>query len=141
MAFYEMSNQPTTESRQIRLEVFVNEQGFENEFDQYDEVGNAFHFVMFDDNGLPVATCRMNKEAEGVYHIGRVAVKKDCRKKGYGAKVIAVAEGAATDIGGKLITIGSQVQALGFYLSLGYIKEGEEYIEEGKPHVKVYKIL
>ncbi len=138
MIKFEMSNYPTPESKQIRLEVFVNEQGFENEFDQFDEVDKAFHFVLFDD-GLPVATCRMNKEAEGVYHIGRVAVKKDCRKKGYGAKVIAESEDAAKDMGGKMITIGSQVQAVGFYMSLGYTQEGEEYIEEGKPHVKVWK--
>jgi len=138
MIKFEMSNYPTEESKQIRLEVFVDEQGFENEFDRFDEVDNAFHFVLFED-GLPVATCRMNKEAEGIYHIGRVAVKKEYRKKGYGAKVIAEAEGAAKDAGGKLITIGSQVQAVGFYMSLGYTKEGEEYIEEGKPHVKIWK--
>jgi predicted GNAT family N-acyltransferase len=81
----------------------------------------------------------MNKEAEGVFHIGRVAVSKAHRKQGLGAKVIKEAEGAAKDMGGRLITIGSQVQAVGFYMSLGYIKEGEEYIEEGKPHIKVYK--
>ena len=137
---FEMTNYPTEQAKQLRIDVFVSEQGFENEFDEWDETGKAFHFVLFEGD-TPLATCRMNKEAEEAYHIGRVAVKKDCRKKGYGAKVINEAEDAAKDIGGKLITIGSQVQALGFYLSLGYIKEGEEYIEEGKPHVKVYKIL
>ena len=78
---------------------------------------------------------------EPVRRILRVAVKKEHRKKGYGARVIAEAEGAAKDMGCKMITIGSQVQAVGFYMSLGYTKEGEEYIEEGKPHVKVVKIL
>ncbi len=140
MTHFEMSNYPTEESKQIRLEVFVDEQGFENEFDQFDEVDKAFHFVLFEDS-LAVATCRMNKEQEGVYHIGRVAVKKEHRKKGYGAKVIAEAEDAAKGMGCTMITIGSQVQAVGFYISLGYTKAGEEYIEEGKPHVKVIKKL
>ena len=140
MIHFEMSNYLPDEAAQLRLEVFVKEQGFESEFDRFDEPDKAYHFVLFDD-GSPLATCRMIDEGDGVFHIGRVAVKKTCRGRGLGAKVIAEAEGAAKDMGGKLITIGSQVQALGFYLSQGYTKEGEQYMEEGKPHIKVYKEL
>ena len=132
MIHFEMSNYLPDEAAQLRLEVFVKEQGFESEFDRFDEPDKAYHFVLFDD-GSPLATCRMNKEGDGV--------KKSCRGRGLGAKVIAEAEDAAKDMGGKLITIGSQVQALGFYLSQGYTKEGEQYMEEGKPHIKVYKRL
>ena len=140
MINFEMSNYPTEEGKKLRLEVFVKEQGFEEEFDQFDRLDMAYHFVLFED-GEALATCRMNKEQEGVYHIGRVAVKKEHRKRGLGAKVIAEAEDAALSMGGHTITIGAQTQALGFYIALGYVAQGDEYIEEGKPHVKVIKQL
>lgn len=138
MINFEMSNYPTEAAKKLRVEVFIDEQGFCEEFDSLDELDKAYHFVLFEE-GEALATCRMNKEDEGVYHIGRVAVKKSERKRGLGAKVIAEAEDAAADMGGKLITIGAQVQALGFYLALGYRQVGSEYIEEGKPHLKVIK--
>ena len=138
MICFEMSNTLPQAASSLRLEVFVKEQGFCEEFDQFDEVGKAYHFVLFEDK-QPLATCRMIDEGDGVFHIGRVAVKKDCRKRGLGAKVIAEAEDAAKSMGGKKITIGSQVQALGFYKSLGYIQCSGEYTAEGKSHIDVYK--
>ena len=43
------------EARNIRIEVFVKEQGFEYEFDSFDE--QATHILAFD-NDKAVATCR-----------------------------------------------------------------------------------
>lgn len=43
------------EARRIREEVFVREQGFENEFDETDQ--RAFHLVLYDGE-IPVAVCR-----------------------------------------------------------------------------------
>ena len=62
--------------RQIRLSVFVQEQGFSEslEFDGIDDT--AWHAVLWD-NGIPVATGRLFPgEEELSYPIGRVAVRK-----------------------------------------------------------------
>ena len=49
-------NQLPDEAKEIRLEVFVKEQGFEEEFDDIDET--AAHIVLFD-GSFPVGVCRI----------------------------------------------------------------------------------
>ena len=44
-------------AKEIRETVFVNEQGFHNEFDEIDNT--AAHLVLFDENEVPIATCRV----------------------------------------------------------------------------------
>jgi len=44
-----------SEARDIRVEVFVKEQGFQEEFDSVDNY--AMHVVVFD-GGRAIATCR-----------------------------------------------------------------------------------
>ena len=50
------------DAKMIRESVFMKEQGFENEFDEIDDI--AIHIVLYD-NKNPVATCRIFKEDEG----------------------------------------------------------------------------
>lgn len=61
------------EAKDIRIEVFMKEQGFENEFDDIDNI--SFHIVVFDEE-KPIGTCRFFKENDH-YTIGRVAVLKE----------------------------------------------------------------
>ena len=63
------------EAKNIRIEVFMKEQGFENEFDEIDTISH--HIVVFDE-GKPIGTCRFFKE-NNHYTIGRVAVLKKYR--------------------------------------------------------------
>jgi predicted GNAT family N-acyltransferase len=42
------------EAKNIRIEVFMKEQGFENEFDDIDTISH--HIVVFDE-GKPIGTC------------------------------------------------------------------------------------
>lgn len=49
---------------EIRQKVFVDEQGFQNEFDDIDLI--AVHFVLFDDLDVPIATCRVFKDKKTV---------------------------------------------------------------------------
>lgn len=60
------------EAKDIRIEVFMKEQGFENEFDDIDDMSH--HIVVFDEE-KPIGTCRFFKENDH-YTIGRVAVLK-----------------------------------------------------------------
>ena len=43
--------------------------------------------------------------------------------------------------GFKTCSLSAQVQAKPFYESLGYRAEGEEYLDEGCPHVMMRKVL
>ena len=56
---FKVYNKLPDEAVKIREEVFVREQGFENEFDEIDD--NAWHIVLFWDDA-PAAVCRFYKE-------------------------------------------------------------------------------
>lgn len=44
-------------AKEIRETVFIQEQGFQSEFDEIDNT--AVHFVLFDEDEIPIATCRV----------------------------------------------------------------------------------
>ena len=71
------------EAKEIRIKVFVEEQGFKEEFDELDLI--CTHLVTFD-NDKPCATVRFY-EQNSVYYIGRLAVLKEYRSKHLGAKI------------------------------------------------------
>ncbi len=129
------------EAKQIRTEVFVDEQGFKNEFDQLDS--QSIHLVIYK-NGKPAATGRLYSDNTG-FHIGRIAVKKQCRGLGLGAKVISLLEQKAKEHSAvhtpKTLFVSAQVRAEGFYKKQGFTPEGAEYADEGVPHIKMYKKL
>ncbi|WP_251443264.1 GNAT family N-acetyltransferase [Veillonella intestinalis] len=126
------------EARTIRQVVFVEEQGFEEEFDAID--AEAAHLVGFV-AGEPVCTCRFFRETEGssVFIIGRVAVLKSQRGKQLGANILLAAEDFIRVMGGERKKLAAQVRAKGFYESLGYVAEGDVFDEEGCPHVWMVK--
>ncbi|SUP44384.1 GNAT family N-acetyltransferase [Veillonella criceti] len=125
-------------AREIRQVVFVEEQGFEEEFDAVD--ATAAHLVGFVDDEA-VCTCRFFRETENssVFIIGRVAVLKTHRGQQLGSKLILAAEDFIRVMGGVKNKLAAQVRAKGFYESLGYQAEGEEFDEEGCPHVWMTK--
>ena len=79
--FYVMTvNKLDRNIKSIRKVVFVDEQGFQNEFDEIDDSDNVVHMLLcYDDESI--GTCRCYKE-NGEYKIGRVAVLKEYRGKG-----------------------------------------------------------
>lgn len=125
------------EARNIRIKVFVEEQGFEEEFDSVDDI--ATHIVMFDSN-KPVATCRFFVQ-DGSFLLGRIAVLSEYRGKHIGALLISKAEEEIKKNGGRKAVIHAQTRAKDFYLKQGYIDSGKEDMEEGCPHVWLFKNL
>ena len=123
----------------IRNVVFKDEQGFEDEFDELDESDKVKHMVFYKDSE-PIGTCRYYME-DGKYKIGRIAVVKEYRGKGVGQLIVRCAENQIFEIGGREIVLSAQVRAKGFYEKLGYVGEGEIYMEEMCPHVKMRKSL
>ncbi|MCX4362514.1 MAG: GNAT family N-acetyltransferase [Clostridia bacterium] len=119
------------EAKYIRTTVFVEEQGFEEEFDKDDNC--AKHILAFDGDRA-VATCRYFAQ-ENYYLIGRIAVMKEYRGLGIGGDMIALAKREIERVGGKEIRIHSQKKAVGFYQKQGYEPFGEMDFDEGCEHI------
>lgn len=118
----------------IRKLVFMEEQGFVNEFDDADAF--AKHIVLYSDENQPVATCRyFYSEEEERYLVGRIAVRKEFRQKHYGKLVLCEAQNQLKNIGAKELYLAAQVQAVGFYEKMGFSVVGEPFLEEHCPHV------
>ena len=121
------------EAKAIRIAVFCDEQGFQEEFDELDK--SALHVVAYNEENTPMGTCRyFPTEHVGEYAIGRIAVLPAYRKLGVGKAMIREAERHIFYDKGTLIHIGAQVQAMPFYAKLGYVPVGERYMDEHVEH-------
>lgn len=127
------------EAMWVRQKVFVEEQGFRDEFDQIDDY--AEHFVLFHEE-KPVAVCRVfeSNQSEN-YILGRLAVLKDYRGQGLGSLLVAQAEKYLRDIGAKELHLHSQCRASQFYSKIGFSECGQVEPEEGCPHIWMKKTL
>lgn len=123
---------------EIRKKVFMEEQGFVDEFDDIDK--NAYHAVLYVD-GKAAAAGRMfeDKDNRGEYFIGRMAVLKEYRGRGYGSMVLAALEEKARELGASRIKLNAQKRAAGFYRASGFVETPFEHDEEGVPHVLMEK--
>ena len=134
---WEFFNCLTEYSRHIREEVFVKEQHFKEEFDLIDN--EATHIVLFLNN-VPIGTGRFFIENDE-HRVGRVAILKNYRNKGYGSIILKELENKIRTLGGNKIVLSSQKQAIGFYKKLDYIETGDFYLEEHCPHIKMINVL
>lgn len=126
------------DAKLIRQLVFVEEQGFENEFDDIDEF--AYHLVIYQDHEA-IATGRMYPKDEKTMILGRIATIKEYRKMGLGSIIVQSLEKKADELGYTMIQLSAQQQAQGFYEKLGYQVFGDPYYDEWCPHVTMKKYL
>lgn len=126
--------------RYIREKVFVEEQGFQNEFDEYDK--QAIHLVIYYDSKA-VATGRVFKKSplNKVYIIGRVAVLSEYRKLHLGNKLLELLEKKAKEEGASKIELSAQCEVQNFYKKNGYVTSSEIYYDEFCPHIQMEKLL
>ncbi|RCS26072.1 GNAT family N-acetyltransferase [Polaribacter sp. WD7] len=123
---------------QLRSEVFVVEQDcVYQDLDFKDQ--KALHILGCKNNKI-VAYTRLFKPGDYFKNasIGRVVVAKNERKYGYGhqlmkASITAIQEHFNTTH----ITISAQVYLKDFYKSHQFKKVGEEYLEDGIPHMRM----
>lgn len=127
------------EAKMIRTKVFMEEQGFENEFDENDSV--SIHIVLFDSSN-PVATCRIyHSEERQCNVIGRIAVLKEYRGMDVGSELLKVAEREIRNRNEDIAELSAQVRAAAFYEKNGYFSLGDIHVDEGCPHVWMRKEL
>lgn len=134
---YKKYNELNDDIIKIRTSVFIDEQGFKNEFDEIDKT--CFHIVLYD-NKKPVATCRYYNDGN-TFHIGRVAIIKEYRGKHLGIEIMQTAEKEIKLSNTKQIEVSAQVRVKEFYKKLGYDEVGEVYFDEFLEHIRMVKIL
>lgn len=128
------------EAARLREQVFLQEQGFSTEFDEIDPT--AWHLTLLR-QGQAMAVGRLypTPGQPEVFHIGRVAVRQDCRGQGLGQKVVLALEEKARQLGGQAIQLSAQCHVQGFYEKLGYTAYGDIYLDEHCPHIDMKKPL
>lgn len=116
----------------VRQAVFVEEQGFQNEFDEIDQT--AYHLLFLDDE-KPVGTARLFLYQK-CWHIGRVCVLPEYRGRRIGAFLVKECIKKAEELGqSRQISISAQLQAKSFYEKLGFSISGDLHMDEHCPHI------
>jgi predicted GNAT family N-acyltransferase len=126
----------------IRTDVFMHEQQVcaADEWDGLDE--QAIHFLVSSASGEAIGCARLLRETPGentLWHIGRVAILKPFRNQGIGHQlmdaVIAYCKKAAPI---NRIYLHAQTERRHFYEVLGFIAEGDQFMDAGIPHINMY---
>jgi predicted GNAT family N-acyltransferase len=124
-------DQQKRHAREIRFEVFVSEQNVpvELEWDEMD--GVSLHALAFGETGDVLGTGRLLPDG----HIGRMAVRKQARGMGIGSAILHALMEAARRRGDDAVVLHAQVRAETFYAGFAFVREGDEFMEAGIPHV------
>jgi predicted GNAT family N-acyltransferase len=126
----------------IRTEVFMQEQEVPaaDEWDGLDD--QAVHFLVLSATGVAMGCARLLLEISSEqqrYHVGRVAILKPFRNQGIGHQlmqtVIAYCKITAP---ANSIYLHAQIERRHFYEVLGFIAQGDQFMDAGIPHISMY---
>lgn len=138
--FNELSIEELHDLLQLRSEVFVVEQDcVYQDIDGKDQ--KALHILGFKKGNL-VAYARAFKPGDYFPEaaIGRVVVHESERDSKYGYDIMkATIEAIKNNFEAETIKLSAQTYLTNFYENLGFQKEGEEYLEDGIPHIAMVK--
>jgi ElaA protein len=138
--FYQLSLEELYRILQLRSEIFVVEQNcVYQDLDFKDQ--KSLH-VFGKKNDKIITYTRVFKPGDYFKEasIGRVVVDSKERKFGYGHDLMKASINAVKDyFNVDKITISAQVYLKKFYESHGFKKVGEEYLEDGIPHIEMIK--
>lgn len=125
----------------LRSEVFVSEQKITlPEIDNEDF--SAIHVFMLNENkDNALATCRIFKEQNGDWYLGRVIVSKEARGMHLGSKMLEEVHHYLKENGVDRLYCHAQITAKPFYDYLDYQVKGDTFDEGGIEHVLMYKDL
>ena len=125
---------------QLRAAVFVVEQNcVYQDLDGKDQ--KALHILGLK-NDKVIAYTRIFKPGDYFEEagIGRVVVKESERKYGYGYQIMMASVKAIHEqLNKTTIKVSAQTYLKKFYNSLGFKRVGEEYLEDGIPHITMVK--
>ena len=122
-------------SYKIRKKVFCEEQKISEkiEFDNLDHL--CEHFLIHKDKGY-IATARVRPKNKKVFKIERVAVLPEFRRLKVGSLLISdIIRFYLNNKKNNSIILHSQVAVEEFYKSLNFISYGDQFYEDGIPHI------
>ena len=132
--FRELTAAELFEIYKLRVSVFVVEQNCPyQEVDEADLA--AYHLYLKDDDGIPAYLRVLPKGAtHDEVSIGRViSVKRRC---GIGTQIVQAGIAVAREkFRAECIDIGAQTYARTLYENVGFVQSGEEFLEDGIPHI------
>jgi predicted GNAT family N-acyltransferase len=124
--------------RNIRTTVFIREQQVpvDLEWDEFDMI--SMHFLAFNNHREAVGTARLLPDG----YIGRMAVLKEWRGKGYGSAILKKILEELRERHVQKAMLNAQISAVKFYERFGFQQVSEEkFVEAGIPHVKMVILL
>lgn len=139
-SFEELKTQELYRILQLRSEIFVVEQNcVYQDMDNKDQ--KALHVLGYKNDDM-VAYTRIFKPGDYFEYasIGRVIVSQKERKHKYGYEIMNASIKAVKDYFNETnIKIGAQCYLKKFYNNLRFFEVGEEYLEDGIPHIHMVR--
>ncbi len=129
-------------ARQIRTVVFIEEQRCapEEEWDEWDDTSRHL-LAWLGDFVIGVARWRAVTHAGRVFaKMERFAILADYRGRGYGRELVLQTMEDARRAGFEDFLLHAQSYLEGLYEGLGFVTEGETFMEAGIPHVRMVRI-
>ncbi len=136
--FHELTVDELYNILQLRSEVFIIEQNcVYQDVDGKDQA--AWHLMGIDDSQLIAYTRILSA---GISYedpsIGRVVTLPSKRRSGLGRELMHASIAECERLFGKTpITLSAQSYLIHFYESLGFSTVGDQYLEDGIPHIKM----
>lgn len=116
--------------RQIRETVFMEEQHVPAELEWDGEDEGAIHLLASSADGSAIGCARILLDG----HIGRMAVIQAWRGQGIGHALLHRAIEVVRELGCNVAFLDAQSYAIPFYEKLGFVAEGESFMDAGIPH-------
>lgn len=125
---------------QIRIQVFIEEQQVPvaDEWDGLDET--ATHFLVHQNNQTIGCARLLIDMHKGIphFHIGRVALLKPYRAQGIGQTLMEFILDFCKTRATHPIYLHAQTDRQAFYERLGFIAQGDVFMDAGIPHITMY---
>ncbi|BBY78004.1 GNAT family N-acetyltransferase [Mycolicibacterium parafortuitum] len=124
----------------LRVEVFVVEQATPYpELDGRDLLAETRHFWLENAEGEVISTLRLMEEhpaGQKAFRIGRVCTRRSDRGKGHTTRLL---QAALAEVGDYPCHINAQTYLAEMYGRHGFVRDGEEFLDDGIPHVAMVK--
>jgi ElaA protein len=118
----------------LRVDVFVVEQECPYpELDGRDLEPTAIWLWATEETGAVTATLRVLTDDDGRARIGRVATAAAARSNGTASELLRYALDSLS--AERAVTLDAQSQLEGWYARFGFVRSGNEYVEDGIPHI------
>ena len=127
--------------KQLRMAVFVQEQGIPEALEWDDADHTALHALTTNRLGLPLATGRLLSPGPGTARVGRLAVHKLMRGTGLAKDMVQRLMTVARERGDTTVVLDAQCSAVGFYASLGFESRGATFMDAGIEHIEMARAL